>query len=358
MTPAATLLLLALVPAADPLPANPSVADIEAAVLAERKSIRRGKLSLKANYTTPKGSRDHERTQTLWFDLERDRFRSDTATRNNGEDGGKPPPRHVQCLNCERPNYYVDYWEIRTADSVASVELKPLNAELRKMATEIFDPRLLGLWPGVYGLAHHHSLEEALGRPDREKPELRRERWKDLDCWVISYRDLRGTHIELWVAPSQGYSVVRCLAEGNASGKANRGVLETEYAPVGNSGLWYPRSWVYEGLFDGKPLDKEVGHVTELSFNEPLDDKVFTLAGMNIAPGTGIVGQEPNGQYKSLDWTGEAIIDHVNPHFSPTRQPAGTGWRGWLFGAAAGCSALAVLAIAFYWRRGGKPKAV
>jgi hypothetical protein len=113
---------------------------------------------------------------------------------------------------------------------------------------------------------------------------------------------------------------------------------------------------VYEGSTDNNPLDREVGRVTELSLNEPLDDKVFTLAGMNIAAGTGVVAQEPNGQTKVWDWTGEAVVDHVNTPFAATKPPAATDRHPWFIGAAVGLTVVAVVALALYWRRGRKPK--
>ncbi|HEX5269188.1 MAG TPA: hypothetical protein VFW33_01810, partial [Gemmataceae bacterium] len=90
---------------------------------------------------------------------------------------------------------------------------------------------------------------------------------------------------------------------------------------------------------------------------DPLDDKVFTLAGMNIAPGTVIAGQQPDGQSKASDWTGEAIVDHVNPTFSATRPTPDLGRRTWLIAAAVLFAVLATAALALYWRRGRKPKA-
>src|SRR5581483_3462504 len=138
--------------------------------------------------------------------------------------------------------------------------------------------------------------------------------------------------------------------------KPYRRTLEIEAAPVGNSGLWFPRTCNYEAMYDGKLIKKEELRVTNVSLNESIDDKVFTLAGMEIAPDTTIAGKLPDGRPHVWTWTGTSVVDHVNPKFIP--EPPAPSKRGWLIATAVACAIVATAALAIYLRRGRlKPSA-
>jgi hypothetical protein len=137
-------LLLALLPAADVLAADPSVEEIEQAVLTRRRSIHRGMVSLEAKISGSNSEFDNDRFTTIWFDYDKNKIRSDVV--NHWKNREEPAYRMIQCSNCERPNYYVDYNEIPLKNAVTSITLAPLTDEVRKTRlSEIFDPRMLGL---------------------------------------------------------------------------------------------------------------------------------------------------------------------------------------------------------------------
>lgn len=343
-------LLLALLPAADAPAADPSVAEIEQAVLSRRRSIQRGMVSLEAKISGLNSQFDEDRSTTFWFDYEKNKIRSDVV--NHWKNRNEPTYRIIQCSNCERPNYWVEYHNKPLKNAVTSITLEPLTDEVRKeRLSEIFDPRMLGLVAiRSDGLRHNH-FESTLNSATRDKPKLHRDRWKGADCWVISFRINRRANCELWVVPSHGYNVARNISESlENGGKPYRVTVETEAAPVGDSGLWFPRTCTYEAVSDGKLINKEVLRVTNISLNEPIDDKVFTLAGMDIAPDTPIAGKLPNGQPHVWTWTGTSVVDHVNPKFIPAPPPPNK--RGWLIAAAVACAFVATAALAIYLRRG------
>jgi hypothetical protein len=196
----------------------------------------------------------------------------------------------------------------------------------------------------------HNHFESTLNSAARDKLKLRRDRWKEADCWVISFRINRRADCELWIVPSHGYNVARNISESLERGKPCRTTVETEAAPVGSSGLWFPRTCTYEAVSDGKLIDKEEIRVTNVSLNEPIDDKVFTLAGMDIAPDTPIAGKLPDGRPHVWTWTGTSVVDHVNPKFIP--EPPAPSRRGWLIATAVVFAIVAAAALAIYLLRG------
>jgi hypothetical protein len=338
--------------------ADPSVAEIEQAVLTRRRSIRRGMVSLEAKISGSIGEFDVDRSTTIWFDYDKNKIRSDVV--NHWKNRDEPAYRIIQCSNCERPNYWVEYHEKPLKNAVKSITLEPLTDEVRKnRLSEIFDPRMLGLVAIESTALRNYHFEDELNCSDRDKPKLRRDRWKDADCWVISfYTNTKYTvYCELWVVPSHGYNVARNIMESHPGGKRYRVTVETEAAPVGNSGLWFPRTCTCETVSDGKLIKKEVLRVTNISLNEPIDDKVFTLAGMNIASNTPIAGKLPDGKPHVWTWTGTSVVDHVNPAIIP--KPLPPRRRGRLITIATACALIATAAALaiFLQRRRPKPPA-
>lgn len=350
-----TFVLLALFPIADAPATDPSVAEIEQAILKRRRSIQRGIVSFETKISRSNSDLDVDRFTTIWFNYDKNKIRSDVV--NHWKNRDEPIFRHIQCYNCERPNYYVDY-EIRPLkNGSVAMTLAPISDESKKQLDQIIDPRMLGLVALPSGMLRHHHFETVLNSTNRDKPKLRRDRWKGLDCWVISFHNQRGTYFEYWVVPSHGYNVTRNIVKSRPASKVTRiTTVETEAAPVGSSGLWFPRTCTCETVRNGKLIEKEVLRITKISLNEPIDNKVFTLAGMDIAPGTTIAGKQPNGQPHAWTWTGTSIVDHVNPTFLPEQPPPSR--RGWLIATAVACAIVAMAALVFYFRRGRlKPSA-
>ncbi len=342
-------LLLALLPASDAPAADPSVAEIEQAVLTQRRSIHRGMVSLEAKISGSNSEFDNDRFTTTWFDYDKNKIRSDVV--NHWKNRDEPVYRHIQCSNCERPNYFVDYGNIPLKNAATSITLEPLTDEVRKTRlSEIFDPRMLGLVANESTALRHYHFESVLNCADRDKPKLRRDRWKEADCWVISFHKHNGIYCEFWVVPSHGYNVARNIEESHPGGRFYRTTVETEAAAVGSSGLWFPRTCTYEAVSNGKRIKKEELRVTNVSLNEPIDDTLFTLAGMDIAPDTPIAGKLPDGRPHVWTWTGTSVVDHVNPKFIP--EPPAQSRRGWLIATAVACAIVATAALAIYFRRG------
>lgn len=346
-----TFLLLSLLTGADVPAADPSVAEVEQAVLTRRRSIRRGMMSLEAKLSGGNSEFDDDRFTTIWFDYDKNKIRSDVV--NHWKNRDEPTYRMIQCSNCERPNYYVDYDEKRLTNAVTSITLAPLTDDIRKSRlTEIFDPRMLGLVASESTALRIYHFETTLNCENREKPKLRRDRWKEADCWVISFhKNTRNrVYCELWIVPSHGYNVARNILESHVGGKPYRRIVETEAAPVGSTGLWFPRTFAYEAVSDGKLIKKEELRVTNVSLNEAIDDKVFTLAGMDIASDTPIAGKLPDGRPHVWTWTGTSVVDHVNPTYIP--EPPPPSKRSWLIATAVACAIVATAALAIYLRRG------
>ncbi len=316
-----------------------------------RKSKSDAPKSNRDNKKIP-ANRDLKRLNTLWFDFDKRKFRSDVLNEFKSQPETKPV-RHVQGINCERENYFLDYLEIRTDTSAQSVELKPMTEARKKRSTEVFDPRLLGLVPSMSVMLHHRQLESYLERPDRKNTKVRKDIWQGLDCFVLTIDNERGNHYEYWIIPSRSFGTVRSQVESDFKGTALKSSVTTELQQVGKLGIWFPLECVYEDSLG----TKEVLRVKQISLNEPIADDVFSLAGMSITPGTVIDGETPNGKQELMTWTGKELIKYVQPKSEPSEifefaQPASLNRSFWLVVAAVACCVAAAIALGIFWRRG------
>ncbi len=324
---------------------QPTVADLETGVLSARRAIQRGRVAFDT-CPLPGHAPNSNKLQSavIWFDHRSDQARRDTV---NTVEGSRV--RHIEGRNCERSGYSIDYWEKHIENGSIALELKRVPPRSEAPPSGIFDPRLLGLSPVSSWSLWSHHLQAVLMRPDRTPPQLRAVRWHGIRCWAISFRSFAGVKFDVWVVPSQGYSVVRSFSESQQGGKPYRQIVETEVAPVGNTGLWFPRQCTYTCTAGDKLIDSELLRVTDITLNQALPPKVFKLAGMDIAPGTVIAGETPNGKPQALDWTGTKMVPHVNPAI-PFR-PLEHSKRGWVIGMAVACVLVASVSLTLYWRR-------
>lgn len=331
----------------------------EKAILAARKSIRRGHVTFQSIlYEHGQSEPLEDSIVNVWFDHDRRRIRHDVTWKKDSNQR----KRWLRCKNCEKEGYIAFYGPLDKPGPVTAMTLVPLRESTDRMRDVFLEPRLLGI---VSGLSQVQSTEIPfdliLAAPGREKLQCQDAEYQGKKCRKLSYEIQRNPAyreaIEVIILPDQGNHIARIsvVPIGLPAGEpVFRDWIESEGQPVGNSGLWFPKVITYEQFVNDKPRRKEIVRVTHASFNEPLDESVFTLAGMDIPEGTPILGEMRDGVREETVWVGgtqksrrELSLPPPTPASLPTQ---GTGY--YLLAAVLGVAAAGCLGFyLFRWRR-------
>ena len=71
--------------------------------------------------------------------------------------------------------------------------------------------------------------------------------------------------------------------------------------------VWFPMTVIFQRKKDEKLVYRNVVTVSDATFNQPVDPKVFTLTGMGIPAGTPIVYK--NGPpHPATMWNGKEVV--------------------------------------------------
>lgn len=320
----------------------PSLEEAEKRMLDARRMIRRG--ILRFSCTTkekdaPAGTIDY----SVWFDLDADKCRIDRVRRGNASIG-----RQIQGRNCERDGYGVDYWDLRAEKGVTMLTLAPL-ARL-KDELSLFDARLLGFVVAGPEQYRHLNLESHLASPDRIKPEVRRDSLDGVPCLVVSFARANGNRMRVWGDPAKGDSVVRIELENPQKDGALRASVENRMKLDEASGIWFPETSSATFDYSGHPPENVIVKVESARFNVPIDEGVFTLAGMDLRQGLVIRRVSEDGKATLFNWKGEEMEKWKRPSYT-IPPPAPVPSSAWLYWVAGGLGAAALVALVLWYRR-------
>jgi hypothetical protein len=306
---------------------HPSVEKVEMEALAHRRAIVRGFVTFQRKSLWIDGD-----TVRVWFDGKK--VRQDWLHKgNNGS-----PLRRVDCVGCECDDCEFLYQQSSPGAPVMGVRLDKKNTVLRSMPVVVVDPKRVGFVPFSLFGTWRNTLDIFVGRPERQNSAVSKTTFNGQDCSLVEYTGLHGERVKIWIAPGLGYNVTRLAIAGIApqDGVPWKTILESKIAQWGSKKVWYPSSYVFERARGGKIQEKEEVIVTRASLNEPIDPKVFTLAGLDLLEGIAISGsavkQAPPG--KENVWL-KGQIRQLTVQGSPARPPAPQArepqrLRGWL----------------------------
>ncbi len=216
----------------------------------------------------------------------------------------------------------------------------------------------LGFVPNSVAALGKYRLDFLFGRPDRSGLTVTQEMWKGQDCYRIVFKTERGPTAQIWIVPAWGGSVVKVQLSGQT--KAGKPLIatplietvETEVAPAGPGGIWFPRVCTYTRTLGGELEKRQVAKVEVVSINQPIDPRAFSLAGMDLPARTPVVTGQANPKKAILSWDGEKLVDATNILSSQRSHPSivdrpDAALRLWLWAAAAAGLVLTGTAI---WR--------
>lgn len=293
-----TLLVLSLSTAQ---PAVPTVEDVERRALAARQSIRSGYFHYRIR--TEEHVADG-RTVTgdwkVWLDGTKHRVDivedNPNLTRFNRA-------RHVGCRNCEQPGHTLNYIEIPNVGAT----LRPTGRGVMDTNAEMIDPRVVGYAAAFMNTLARVRVDHLVGRHNRGEPTIAPAADRP-NCWLISYPlidRVPQVRVSIWIDPTKGYNVVKAQSTEGPPGP-RLVTTGTSELVVGPSGLWYPKSYLYERTVEGKLTEREVTEVVEARVNDPVPAEVFTLRGVGMRDGTPV--SMPNEARDSGVWQDGRLV--------------------------------------------------
>ena len=240
--------------------------------------------------------------------------------------------------------------DVETANITEDVHVAPAtNYKDPKKHYHILDPRPLGMdAAGTLALDDVH-VEEFLNRSDRTVPTVLPDQSDGLKTWKIDYQ-LKGseTHVSIWIAPSQGFSVVQLELRypGENGLIIENSKSQLKQYPVGN--VWYPTRLVRTLSEKDRVASRQVVVVEEARFGGPIDETAFILAGLDLKPGRQVI-DSTSGKPWMMVWDGKAEVKPSSVQTTPMTIPEPVRpWKIWL--SLIGVVALALCAIFYFWR--------
>jgi hypothetical protein len=219
-----------------------------------------------------------------------------------------------------------------------------------KAARSVADIRVLGFvgtgmnyTPGNYtGFVQHLEDQSDLQMEDDEI--------NGIPCKKISYtyRDPSRSEVitaykRYWIAPEQGYSILR--SEGEPGDKSFFDRTEVTVEKHQKTGLWVPVKSVFErtGIQDGKRFVKwsERLKLEYLSLNENIPEKMFTPETMNIPVGRAVHITPPPGE--PMFWDGKKVVGESGATLEPVVSTHGNPVRYFLIALGLGLICIACL---------------
>lgn len=330
-----------------PLVANhpssvPSIRDLETAALRQRRALRKGKVILVAKrYIKSPERLVSTREYTIWFDGQRNRTEQHYLFEASQPSGF----RRTYCRGCDEGEYIFYSDEKDKVGATVGVEVRTGQKTKRLSRLQQVNPRMLGMYPDTVSNLAHKNLESVLLRPDQENMKIVQIEWRGHRCYRIHFNSHTKANWRVWVVPDWGHSVVRISAEADYYGKHYSSWVESDVQQYKKSGLWYPRSCVYERHVNGSFALRQITEVRHVELNEDLPPDTFSLRGMNLPIGKSIVGLSEKG---SLIWDGEKPVRRKKqPNFDTTRLKRTRSKR---YGLIVASILFAAIAAIYVWR--------
>jgi len=264
----------------------------------------------------------------------------------------------IECLNCPREGEF-----IRSLGGKPDTLQPTVTVYLGKIsqggAAPLTDPRILGLQPVYRGIMYSYRIDTIMGRADRTKPALEKGKWQGHDCYVVRL-ELTGpkTKFAFTIIPAMDHSVVRVEAENRRPDNTVwSATCESAMQRYGKPGWWFPKSCITESKVDGKLEWRDTVEVSDVTLNEPLPAKVFSLSGMDIPVGAIVMDTSSPG--KLFEWDGKSVVELPQPPSKKTgtsetpsqAQQRRNPPRTMLFAASGSLGVLAMVALGLFYRK-------
>ena len=184
------------------------------------------------------------------------------------------------------------------------------------------NPRLLGLVAWWFESIDESKLNWHFLNPTRRNFEITEVMHEDKRVLRVTY-DLDGVENgvkvdeEYWLSPDAGSMPVYIVSSEQDSGSQSKFELWTHWRRISTHNeedVWFPERVEFQRTRDGVVVSTQTLHVESASFLAPLDDDLFSLAGLDLPDGTIV---DMDGQARM--WSGGRLLPGVEDVF-PRRE--------------------------------------
>ncbi|MDR2440303.1 MAG: hypothetical protein LBE12_13165 [Planctomycetaceae bacterium] len=225
--------------------------------------------------------------------------------------------------------------------------------------TTPYDIRALGITPGVDIRFNSDTLTAYIGNPQRSNLMMSDDMIGDKKCYKISFSLLKHPEenvMSIWICPELGYNPLKFEIEfpdlktiNYYKGRQN-GIFDIEVSNNNNKKIWFPKKISCRAMH-GENLDKLISSATlaieVVSFNKPLDPKLFDDRGLDLPVGT-LVLIDPEPAPDTYTWDGEKIVGLSGATLEPiVIPPRNNAFRYFLI--AAGLALISVACLFKYF---------
>lgn len=307
------------------------VSDFETQALAARQAIRSVDLEFTSEYVRSRkvgGPLDDRRTNRVHVWWINDRCRVD-RTRDSGD------VRRESSI--WTPGRFVDWAEdyVGKGRLVLSIrEYDPNDPPL--------DPRKLGIVCSDSFNLCMQPLDNYVTNAMRESTEETDVQLEGKPCRLITISTPNAVVRKMWFSKDEGGSLVKITVEKDAN---YRMAMEVAVSQDPATSIWFPKQVKFERIEAGTLRTGEEVRVNAVTFNQPIADRVFTIAGMNVPVGWPVYDQI-DGTGEQLAWDGERVVAVQ----ATVKQSKRGGYRRYYLVASLG---LAVVAGILLWRYRG-----
>jgi hypothetical protein len=321
----------------------PSVEELErSAIMYRLKNIKQGHVKMHVINERP-----YPRNTELLYEITFDKKRVRQIVR-------KRVPGHAEWENPEKIIVTQDRCITDFEDGAVPTAVQIVPAKEYKTPREHF--RMLSVQAlgmdinGADGL-HEADVESLMNRSDRTIPVVHADVRKGVETWRIDYvrknkQEETGLYVSLWIAPSQGYSVIGIEVKSDQDGKRYTFVIDSEMMQYPVCDVWYPSKVVKTVKADNKVVDRQIMTIEEARFGDQIDETAFAPAGLELKPGKEVVDYS-SGQANLKVWNGKELVKPSQVNVPP-RNPALHRRPRWLQLTLAG--SLGMIALIYFWR--------
>ena len=329
------------------LAAQPSnITNTEKAAVAARQKIVSAHLEMDQTlYRGESSDPSVVRTTTIWFDGRR--CRNDVMHKVTM--GG--PFREICCNNAPFVGYHL-YFTTRSqpGEPPTGVLITKLTPARKLIELNVIDPRTIGMALVSSGNLVTSTIDSVVGRADRRATTEVAEIFGGRPCRLVEYIGRPVPYrMRLWIVPECDYAVAK-LELTSDDGKVVE-TVENSLTFIPSARLWFLEASEYRQVFDGRLVQRETVKVNVKSLNEPVPDGSFTLEGMDIPPGTYVIGAPDTVPGKVYKWNGQEIVEDRD--YGVRREVKIRGQRQssvWLYAGVAGFGILAVRLLDWSWK--------
>lgn len=285
----------------------------------DRQTIRSGVVTVKGVYEADHLSAPREWTSTIWFDGVR--CREDRVFKVADPGSQTEPKREVRCFDGQSLTYW-ESDEVKDAVGIAIHQWHGAEAEELRVKSPLRyppDPRFAGLVT-LNSLAFTFAYSPSDFWPLIPRNRLSTKKLEAASANGVvrfSFQDEYKTRWEVEFATDPATHLTRCLLVSDDESSSQ--LIECHYGEELQNGLRFPETVRIEAYAQGRLTLSEVCEYSVSSINEPIEDKIFSLAGLNI-PAKNIASYPP--QTGPQHWNGaekkSGYRQVVNPT-SPTR---------------------------------------